>query len=29
MAVNALAKQWDYGTMIRTQTAENKKLKGW
>ncbi|MBS1640081.1 MAG: DUF1905 domain-containing protein [Bacteroidetes bacterium] len=29
MAVNALAKQWDYGTMIRTQTAENKKVKGW
>ncbi|MBS1626442.1 MAG: DUF1905 domain-containing protein [Bacteroidetes bacterium] len=29
MAINALAKQWDYGTMIRTHTAENKKLKNW
>lgn len=28
MAINALAKKWDYGTMIRTQTAENKLLKG-
>ena len=29
MAINALAKQWDYGTMIRTQTTENKLLKGY
>ncbi len=28
MAVNALAKKWDYGMMIRTQTSENKLLKG-
>ncbi len=28
MAVNALSKKWDYGTMIRTQTLENKQLKG-
>jgi len=28
MAINALAKKWDYGLMIRTQTEENKKLKG-
>ena len=28
MAVNALEKKWDYGTMIRTQTAKNKQLKG-
>lgn len=29
MAVNALAKKWDYGLMIRTQVAENRKLKGY
>lgn len=28
MAVNALAKKWDYGTMIRTETTANKLLKG-
>ncbi len=28
MAVNALAKKWDYGLMIRTQAEKNKKLKG-
>ena len=28
MAVNALSKKWNYGVMIRTQTEENKKLKG-
>ena len=28
LAVNALSKKWDYGTMIRTQTLENKQLKG-
>jgi hypothetical protein len=28
MAVNAMIKNWDYGTMIRSQTLENKKLKG-
>jgi hypothetical protein len=25
--INALSKQWDYGTMIRTQTEENKQIK--
>ena len=29
MAVNALSKKWNYGVMIRTQTEENKKLKGY
>jgi hypothetical protein len=29
MAINALAKKWDYGVMIRTQTEENKKLKNY
>ena len=29
MAINALAKQWDYVTMIRTQTTESKLLKGY
>ncbi|MBC7588827.1 MAG: DUF1905 domain-containing protein [Chitinophagaceae bacterium] len=28
MTMNALAKKCDYGMMIRTQTEENKKLKG-